>query len=424
MGSLRDMGYSIESAVADLVDNSIDAGARTVDVDLVFEGAESWLRVADDGCGMTPQVLDEAMRYGTRRDYGSRDLGRYGLGLKTASLSQCRRLSVATRIAPERARVHARCWDLDHVEAVDEWQLLDLGPLERDERLTNPLAQRPGTVVLWEQLDRILGYRRPESGAGARGIAATANLVREHLAMIFHRFLSGEAGRPSELRLFVNGEEVTPWDPFARDEVRTRRLAQQHLRASGEDSRLSDASIRVQPYILPSQSQFSTPFAHTNAGGPRRWNRQQGLYVYLRDRLVQSGGWSRLRAEDEHTKLARIAIDVPEGLEHLFAINVSKMRVTIPEDFRHSLQALVSGVSARAREAYHAHSGDPAEARDRVESDVDYIVVTDDVLTVETVATVLVRTLEDHPALLRSILAQLGLDILDERPSDAVDIAY
>src|SRR5687768_10576196 len=121
MASLRDMGYDTPSAIADLIDNSIDANAATVDVTIADHGLASWVRIVDDGVGMTPRQLDEAMRYGSSRDYGMRDLGHFGLGLKTASLSQCRRLTVATRTT-ERGRIHIRRWDLDRVARVDAWE--------------------------------------------------------------------------------------------------------------------------------------------------------------------------------------------------------------------------------------------------------------------------------------------------------------
>src|SRR4051794_33650509 len=135
MVSLRDIGYDLPSAVADLIDNSIDANARHVAVDLAPHGADSWLRISDDGFGMTGRVLDEAMRYGSHAEYGDRALGHFGLGLKTASLSQCRRLTVASRGA-ERGRIAARRWDVDEVVLRDSWDLERLRSADLDGRLT------------------------------------------------------------------------------------------------------------------------------------------------------------------------------------------------------------------------------------------------------------------------------------------------
>jgi hypothetical protein len=347
MHSLRDMGYDLPAAVADLIDNSLDAGATRIDVDLRSDWRGAFLRIADNGRGMTDRVLDEAMRYGSSRDYSTGDLGYFGLGLKTASLSQCRRLTLATRTTTS-GRIRVRRWDLDHVAQADAW-LLER-PQRRDcrDELAEPLLESPGTVVLWEKLDRILGERRPEGAAAQRRIDLASEDLRLHLGMIFHRFLEG-AVTARELVLTMNGERVHPWDPYARDEPQTRRLSTQHVRFEHGGR---EHFIRITPYVLPQQQQFSTSEAHLKAGGPHRWNRQQGLYIYRRDRLIQSGGWNRLRTMDEHSKLARIALDVPPTADEAFRVNVAKMSVGLPDTVRPELRVLIAGVVAAAQDAY------------------------------------------------------------------------
>ena len=160
--SLRDIGYDLPSAVADIIDNSIAAEATEVRVDLSFEGSDSWVSIADNGTGMTVGDLIEAMRYGTERDYSESELGKFGLGLKTASMSQCRRLTVATRSDPRRRAIELRQWDLDHIERVDRWEILRVAPAQAKAELLEPLRLHPGTVVLWEHLDRVLKYKIPE----------------------------------------------------------------------------------------------------------------------------------------------------------------------------------------------------------------------------------------------------------------------
>lgn len=359
MASLRDIGYDLPGALADLVDNSIDAGARSVAIDIVAEGPDSWIRVCDDGLGMTGARLDEAMRYGTHTDYETNSLGHFGLGLKTASLSQCRRLTVASR-GSEGGRLAVRRWDLDEVVRRDSWDLERLTPATADRRLTDPLAERgTGTVVLWEHVDRVIP-RKPTAGMTARVITTATDEARAHLAMVFHRFLGGEAfnGR-ARLDLMLNGKPVEPWDPFARGEAHTRELPSQTLQY--EDSDLRSITIEVKPYVLPGQQLFSTAEAHRAAAGPRRWNRHQGFYIYRRDRLIQSGGWNRLRTLDEHAKLARIAIDLPVGDEDRFAVDVAKMRVAIPEELRPGLRAIAAGAVSAAQERYRDHLDASAE---------------------------------------------------------------
>src|SRR5439155_719219 len=129
--SMRDIGYDFTSALADLVDNSISAGAQKVDIDITFEGADSRILIADDGSGMTETELNEALRFGSRRTYSAEDLGRYGLGLKTASISQCRRVTVFTRRAMTYRRVAGRTLDVDRITQTDRWEITEPGPLPR-----------------------------------------------------------------------------------------------------------------------------------------------------------------------------------------------------------------------------------------------------------------------------------------------------
>jgi hypothetical protein len=409
MNSLRDIGYDAPAAIADLVDNSIDADARHISVTIAQEGGRSWVRVADDGIGMTPRELDEAMRYGSRRDYDAHHLGHFGLGLKTASLSQCRRLTVAARTTPT-GRIEARRWDLDSVAQRDAWDLERITPRQCPPALVNPLRVSPGTVVLWERLDRVLAYARPDGASAMRALRQLVEDVERHLAMVFHRFLSGQLGRGrTRLKIIVNERALAPWDPFARGEPATERLETQWVRMhhAGRTHR-----VRIQPYVLPPQIRFSSPDAHLSAGGPKRWNRQQGLYIYRRDRMIQSGGWNRLRTLDEHSKLARLAVDIPPGAETAFQISVSKMSVVLPADLRAALGPVVSGVVTRAQDAYRQRirlvsSSDrrlDAEAVPAPDEDAPWKMSE----RWEAIVAVLHRELADQPEVLRRVLVSLA----------------
>ncbi len=123
--SLRSIGYDLPTAVADIIDNSLTASARQVDIVFHWAGANSWICILDDGIGMPDRKLFEAMRPGSQNPLQTRssnDLGRFGLGLKTASFSQARRLTVITKTT--RGSIAVREWDLDYVEREDEWRLL------------------------------------------------------------------------------------------------------------------------------------------------------------------------------------------------------------------------------------------------------------------------------------------------------------
>jgi hypothetical protein len=407
MTSLRDMGYDCPAAVADLVDNSIDADADSVEIDLKHRGEDSWMRVADDGIGMTARELDEAMRYGSTKSYSPRALGSFGLGLKTASLSQCRRLTVAARSTP-RARIEIRRWDLDQVTRHDAWVLERLTPRQCPDHLTDPLIGRSGTVVLWDRLDRVLGYSRPEGAVAARGLDTLANEVSEHLEMVFHRFLAGEGPGRRRVRLALDGARLKPWDPFARSEPMTVSLPRITVPLDHGGQRVR---IPVRPHVLPTQIHFSSPEAHARAAGPKKWNRQQGLYIYRNGRLLQSGGWNRLRTMDEHSKLARVALDIPPGAEDAFGTSVSKMSVILPAGIRGELRTLLSGVVTRAQEAYR-------QRIKLVESSPGYERDEPDHHPLEPgwslsdhwprIAAILERELEDQPETLRRVLLALA----------------
>jgi hypothetical protein len=402
MESLRDIGYDLDAAVADLVDNSIDADAARILIDIGQDLEGGWLRICDDGLGMTEGQLTEAMRYGSARDYDVTDLGHFGLGLKTASLSQGRRLTVASR-SSTRGPVRIRRWDLDHVARTDSWDLETLRVRDCPTMLTDPLAHGTGTVVLWEQLDRVLGARTPGGAAAASRLESAIRGVAQHLAMVFHRFLAGEApGPPLEIK--IGGRSLEPWDPFARGEPLTRTLPAQSVPF---DHAGVTHSLPVQPYILPGQQHFSSPDAHELASGPRRWNRQQGIYVYRHHRLVQSGGWNRLRTLDEHSKLARVAIDIPPETDAAFRLNVSKMTVGLPDAVRPQLRALVAGVVSAAQDAYRRRLVDVRSAEDEGTASRARSAVTVGDQWPQILG-VLEGRLSDHPRLLDELLVDLA----------------
>ncbi len=349
--SLRDIGYDFPAAVADIVDNSVMAGASHIDVSVEFDGEDSYVVISDDGEGMTGNGLVEALRYGSRRSYGRSDLGRYGLGLKTASLSQCRSVTVATCRRSARGNVHVRTLDLDLIAEWDEWLVVEPLPASVVQRSAERLASEPGTAVIWRKLDRVLPEKRPDGGWARRRLDAMAAKTAEHLGLVFHRYLEGGEGRG--LVITVNGRKVEPWNPFAPGEPTTIELALQRFEIS-----LGDVSgnVTLRRFVLPARDEFSSLEEFEHYSGPLNWNRQQGIYIYRAGRLVQWGGWNGIRGIDEHTKLARAALDFDTDLDSVFNINVAKMRVTLPSQIRQMLDRPINELCGYADDRYRKAS--------------------------------------------------------------------
>lgn len=359
--SFRDIGYDLPRAVADIVDNSISANATRVDVTLSFGGSDSWIRISDNGDGMDAETLLEAMRYGSEREYDYEDLGRFGFGLKTASTSQCQRLTVASRCGMSN-EIEIRCLDLVHIEKTNRWEVIVVDPRNAVDHLLEPIRESRGTVVLWESLDRVLEYKDPFGGWAQRRMLSFAEEIDQHLAMVFHRFLSGEVeGR--NLTVTVNGSKVCAWDPFCRDEPGTTELSSSDIRIA---SNKGLGIISVRAFVLPPQGRFSSPSAWRHASGPAKWNRQQGLYIYRANRLIQPGGWNRMRTIEEHNKLARIALDFFPDLDAAFSINIMKASVQLPEDLRTHLQPIVATTVREANKRYREKSNRQRPARPSV----------------------------------------------------------
>jgi hypothetical protein len=371
--SLRNLGYECSTAIADLVDNSIAANASEIHVEIFAQhGAQpAAILVADNGRGMDREQLYEAMRFGAAQEYAADDLGKYGLGLKTASLSQCRTLTVSSKARGGRdtrpRRQYAR-WDISHVYSTDDWDLLapaaeELEEWER-EALEHEVARDQGTVVLWTNLEETLSLLSSHNvRQRERFLAALEDEVSAHLRMVFHRFMQGYVPGRRRLNIFVGERKLLPWDPFCRDE-KTREIDIARFEVAGRNADGDEAvqRVTVTPYILPREDEFSSPAAWKEASGPKNWNQQQGFYFYRNNRLLQTGGWSWLRAPDEHTKLLRVAVDFPSGLDRAFAINITKMRARIAAEIREAVANEVSVWAKKARERYDRHAASAAHA--------------------------------------------------------------
>lgn len=344
--SLRAFGYTPHAAVADLIDNSITAQAKNIWVHFTWNGASSYITIRDDGKGMSPTELISAMRPGSQNPLQQRnrkDLGRFGLGLKTASFSQCRVLTVSSKLSGLLATT--KRWDLDYVGQVSEWRLLHGAAVGSEQHILEINNQDCGTVVLWEQLDRMVGNVRVDDQKAQRRFFALITNIENHLGMVFHRFIDDPRG----VTIFVNGHKVCSWDPFLSNESATQQLSEERLK-------LHNDIIKIRPYVLPHHSRLPSS-THERGAGPNGWNAQQGFYVYRNQRLLLAGDWLGLGFQkEEHYKLARIAVDLPNSMDHEWEIDVRKSRARPPGILQDDLRRIARLTRERAVEVYR-HRG-------------------------------------------------------------------
>ncbi|MGN6293912.1 MAG: ATP-binding protein [Chitinophagaceae bacterium] len=337
--TFRAIGYSIQAAIADIIDNSISAGAKNIHVDFEWKGNDSWLSIRDDGSGMDNGELIQAMRPGSRNPNEERnlkDLGRFGLGLKTASFSQCRKLSVISK-KPEQ---HSVCWtwDLDFVSQKGKWDLIDFIPQEFENSLQKELS---GTVVVWNDLDRLVRNLRENDKAALDKFLQIMETVKKHLAMVFHRFIESK-----RVKIFFQQRLVEAWDPFLIDNSSTQKFSEDPLQNN---------KVRIRGFVLPHKSRL-TEEEFRKAEGPGGWNAQQGFYIYRNERLLLAGDWLGMFRKEEHYKLARIMVDLPNNLDAEWQIDIKKSVARPPIVLRDQLKAYANKVRSQAVEVYR-HKG-------------------------------------------------------------------
>ena len=341
--SLRDFGYTLPTAIADLIDNSITAGATQVHVTVEPSSPRAYLSVIDNGSGMSLQRLVEAMRMGTVSPLSIRtgnDLGRFGLGLKTASLSIGRCLTVITKRECD-AEPSVRRWDVNHIRNTGSWTLL-AEPTSVAKPYVERIASRSsGTVVVIEDLDRASFLHVPENAMHTH-LADALKELGAHLGMVFHRFI--EEG----LAISLGAAAVKAWDPF---------VLSKSFRLPTDPVRYLNAEIPVTPFVLPHQSRL-TDTEFEDASGLNGWNAHQGFYIYRCKRLIVPGTWLNLGLKkDEHFKLARIRVDLPNTLDAEWKLNVMKSHVAAPPALRDTFARIARNVRHGASNVYR-HRGE------------------------------------------------------------------
>lgn len=338
--STRAIGYTLEAAVADIIDNSISAQASWIDI-FFFPTGNSYIAIMDNGCGMDAQELDAAMRYGSQNPNVKRtanDLGRFGLGLKTASLSQCRTLTVATK---QGKHIEARRWDIDHVIETQDWSLLILesdDEINKIPRIEKLKEIKSGTLVVWQNLDRLnVGELNFECSMGKK-----MDDIRNHLSLVFHRYLSGESGL-KKINIRMNNTAINYLDPF---------LSHRNTQIMSDESlQCEDSKIVIRPYLLPHISDLTKNEIET-LGGKDGLRKNQGFYVYRNKRLLIWGTWFRMMRQGECSKLARVQIDIPNELDTMWTLDIKKSKAMPPEVVRNNLAPIIQGLAEKSKRTW------------------------------------------------------------------------
>lgn len=338
--TFRAIGYNIETAIADIIDNSISANSKNIWINFEWKGSKTWLSIKDDGIGMNDAELIQAMRPGSKnplKERNQKDLGRFGLGLKTASFSQARKLTVISKKADYKSVFWT--WDLDFVKKTGNWDLIKYLP---DENLETEISKLVTcTIVLWNDIDRVVKDFNQDDSKAEFKFNQTMEQVKKHLAMVFHKFI--EQGK---INIYFQDKKVNAWNPFLSNEKATQEFPPE---------KIQNGKVKIEGFVLPHKSKISEE-TYKNAEGVKGWNEQQGFYIYRNERLLLAGDWLGLFRKEEHYKLARIQIELPNTLDESWQIDIKKSIARPPLVFREQIRAYALKVRQQAVEVYR-HKG-------------------------------------------------------------------
>jgi len=334
--TFRAVGYSLETAIADIVDNAISAHAKKIYITRIWRGGQSVITIKDDGHGMSGDEIVQAMRPGVQHPLSERldtDLGRFGLGLKTASFSQCRKLSVLSKRKGSTPSFWS--WDLDYVNQSNKWELISWMPEEYITELDDLLS---GTLIVWSDLDRVLSLRTVETDENAKQkFSYLLDRVKKHIAMTFHRFIEDK-----NITLYWGEHEIEAWNPFCINESKTQPQPDENI----------SGGITMKGYVLPHKNNFSTENEYKKSEGVYGYPAMQGFYVYRGKRLLLSGDWLGLFRKEEQCKLVRIQLDLPNKLDTEWQIDIKKSKATPPANCREQLEAYAKSIRNIGIEVY------------------------------------------------------------------------
>lgn len=341
---LRDTGYNFNTAVADIIDNSIAADATQIDITINDSPLEEiTVYIADNGSGMNEDGLVNAMTYGSKKRDNPDSLGKFGLGLKTASTAFCRCLSVVSRA--EDGVLRKAQWDLDYIAQVHEWKLRMPSP-EKDEEiiLKSTADSGTGTLVVWDKIDRLI-KKYSQKSARSKALKKKIEELMFHISMVYQRFLDSNDNRAQNIVITVNGVQVNAWDPFVTSETETELLAEEEVDVELPDG--TETSFKLRAFMIPRRGTYSTIQAQESA---RVNNDMQGFYVYRENRLIHSGDWFGMYTKEPHFSLLRIEFSFDYTLDATFDIDIKKSRIMLADELYDYLKSNFTSAPRRAAE--------------------------------------------------------------------------
>ena len=346
VNGLRDTGYNFNTAIADIVDNSIAANATEVNIDVVL-APDMTVRVyvADNGHGMDLDGLKNAMKYGSKERSEKNSLGKFGLGLKTASTAFCKCFSLISRT--ESSELHKAQWDLDYIAKTGQWYLR-FPVIEEDEIdiLEAVAHDGSGTLLVWENVDRLMKTYKTEKAA-QKGLQKILDGLRFHLSMVFQRFLDKSDSRAHNVDITVNTVKLQPWDPFCTSEPKTEELQVTDMPVEMPDG--SKTSFHVAAYVIPKRGEYSSKEAENNA---QVVNDLQGVYVYRENRLIHNGDWFGLFKKEPHFSLLRVEFSFDYTLDELLSVDIKKSRILLIGELFQFLDQFLSAPRKEAEKRY------------------------------------------------------------------------
>lgn len=360
MGSMRHMGYSFESAVADVIDNSISASCENVHLMFPTDRmAPLCMGILDDGYGMSSDALFEAMRYGCSSSEDERatdDLGRFGLGMKSASLSQCRILTV---VSVHEGKMSAYTWNYNVILKKKKWIVLELNQLEIEKLpyIDKLKEQKQGTLVLWSDFDVLV---KSSDGQVYDALRDICKVLEDYISLIFHRYMSSKSRK---VNIYINHLRLKPLDPFLEDHPKTTTKKEKTIALT--DTTGVERIIGVKPFVLPFISDLSEKDQKL-LGGIENLRQRQGFYVYRNQRLIIWGTWFGMKPRAELTKNARIRVDIPNTLDDIWSIDIKKQSASIPKRIQNQLrQTVFDALEVSTRQ--QTHRGRKESVNDNIE---------------------------------------------------------